>query len=105
MDNLETPSTKTRKISLIQKKWVLSCFVPDKLTLNDNLTLRLVVGKEQINSNEENSIENEASIWVLKEYFLNQPSFHIRKPKNNSLSWETTIRLKLALQTLKKVDI
>ena len=63
-------SPKKRAVSESQIKNVLVVLIPGYLSLRDNLTLRLGVGKEEIGSHQENSFENKGFILVLKHYFL-----------------------------------
>lgn len=108
-------SPKKRAVSESQIKNVLVVLIPGYLSLRDNLTLRLGVGKEEIGSHQENSFENKGFILVLKHYFLSVPKFTFRnfsiKFKNKKmarlreLSYESKMRLKMSFRGLSELSI
>lgn len=108
-------SPKKRAVSESQIKNVLVVLIPGYLSLRDNLTLRLGVGKEEIGSHQENSFENKGFILVLKHYFLSSPKLTVRnfsiKFKNKKmarlreLSYESKMSLKMSFRGLSELSI
>ena len=112
---MDIQSPKKRAVSESQIKNVLVVLMPGYLSLRDNLTLRLGVGKEEIGSHQENSFENQGFILVLKHYFLSAPKLTVRnfsiKFKNRKmvplreLSYESKMRLKMSFRGLSELSI
>ena len=112
---METQRRRLGDVSESQIKNVLVVLIPGYLSLRDNLTLRLGVGKEEIGSHQENSFENQGFILVLKHYFLSAPKLTVRdfsiKFKNKKmmrlreLSYESKMRLKMSFRGLSELSI
>ena len=113
---MEIQSPKKRAVSESQIKSVLVVLIPGYLSLKENLSLRLGVGKEEIGSNKENSFENQGFILVLKHYFLSDPLFCFRSGsmihrKNKKwtplqeLSDQSIMRLKISFRGLSRLHI